>query len=267
MPLEMSPLLYVLYKSLKILILPAAWVGVLSVMTFALLLGKPSAGRLKLARISAAFAFGLFYVLSFGPASAWLAGILEQQYPPPPQDPTRRYEAIVVLGGGILPEGGPRLVTELGSSTLRRTLCGAALIQQGLAPLVVLSGGNAEPFTSIPPESGEMKKLALHVGVPENAIVIESVSRNTYESAKEVKQLLGPRIRILLVTSAIHVPRAMRLYEKQGFQPTPFPCGYTAGATGWDTLMFVPSVGALDRSGQAINEFVGIAVYRLAGKI
>jgi uncharacterized SAM-binding protein YcdF (DUF218 family) len=142
-----------------------------------------------------------------------------------------------------------------------------ALLQENLAPVLVLSAGDAEPFATGPTESTAMQKLALHLGVPDSAIVIESVSRNTYESAKEVKKLLEPRNKILLVTSAIHIPRSMLLYAKQGFRPTAFPCGYSVGAISWHPLMFVPNVGALDLSSDAINEFLGIAVYWLAGKI
>ena len=219
------------------------------------------------ARFCTVFAFLLFYVLSFGPVSAWLASLLEEQHPPPILENTKKHDAIVVLGGGIIPAGGLRPGHELGDSTLRRTLCGATLIRQGHAPVIVFSGGNADPFLSLPPESGEMKKLAIESGVPEKEILLESLSRNTYESAQEVKQLLGNRNHILLVTSAIHLPRAVRLYQKQGFRVTPVPCGYTVGGTHWDPFTFVPSAGALIRSSQAINEIVGIAVYWMAGKI
>jgi len=266
MSLEMSPALYGLYKTLKIFVFPVTWITISLVVTLVLLLGKPTPSRWKMARICAAFALGLFYCLSLGPTSTWLASILESQYPFPPEA-LQRYEAIVVLGGGVLPAGGARPLTELGPSTLRRTLCGVALLQENLAPVLVLSAGDAEPFATRPTESTEMQKLALHLGVPDSAIVIESVSRNTYESAKEVKKLLEPRSKILLVTSAIHIPRSMLLYAKQGFRPTAFPCGYSVGAISWHPLMFVPNVGALDLSSDAINEFLGIAVYRLAGKI
>jgi len=263
----MSSLVYMGYKLVKVFIYPYIWIGIFLAVSVGLLLGKPKETRWRAARFCTVFAFLLFYVLSFGPVSAWLASLLEEQHPPPILKTTIKHDAIVVLGGGIRPAGGLRPVHELGNSTLRRTLCGATLIRQGHAPVIVFSGGNADPFISLPPESGEMKKLAIGVGVLENTILLESVSRNTYESAKEAKQLLEHRKHILLVTSAIHLPRAVRLYQKQGFRVTPVPCGYTVGGTHWGPFTFVPSAGALIRSSQAINEMVGMAVYLLAGKI
>jgi len=211
--------------------------------------------------------FLLFYPLSLSPVSTWLANILEGQYPTPVQSAIHQYDAIVVLSGGIMPAGGPRANHELTEATLRRTLCGASLIRQGAAPLLVLSGGNAHPFMTLPPESVEMKKLALRMGVPDTALVIESLSRNTYENAREVKKILGSRNHILLVTSAIHLPRAVRLYQKQGFRLTPVPCGYLGGQSSWAPLNLVPSAGAMVRSSKAINEILGIAVYWMAGKL
>ncbi len=263
----MSSLVYMGYKLVKVFVYPYVWIGIFLGVSVGLLLGKPTETRWRTARFCTVFAFLLFYMLGFGPVSAWLASLLEEQHPPPILETTSKHDAIVVLGGGIRPAGGLRPVHELGESTMRRTLCGATLIRQGHAPVIVFSGGNADPFLSIPPESGEMKKLAIKVGVPDKAILLESASRNTYESAKEVKNLLGHQKHILLVTSAMHLPRAVRLYQKQGFRLTPVPCGYTVGGTGWGPFTFVPSAGALRQSSQAINEIVGMAVYWMAGKI
>ena len=263
----MSSLTYISYKLAKILVYPHVWISIFLIISIAILLCKPTGSRWKKARIFTIFAFLLFYILSFGPVSTWLASLLEKQHPPQALENTRKYDAIVVLGGGVIPAGGLRPVHELGNSTLRRTICGATLIRQARAPVIIFSGGNANPFFNLPTESGEMKKLALEIGVLENTILLESVSRNTYESSKEAKKILKDQIHILLVTSAIHLPRAVRLYQKQGFKVTPIPCGYTVGSRQWTLLSIIPSMGSFLRSSQAIHEIVGMTVYWMAGKL
>jgi len=130
----MSSLVYMSYKLVKVFVYPYVWIGIFLAVSVGLLLGKPTVTRWRAARLCTAFAFLLFYVLSFGPVSAWLASLLEEQHPPPILETTKKHDAIVVLGGGIIPAGGLRPVHELGESTLRRTLCGATLIRQAHAP-------------------------------------------------------------------------------------------------------------------------------------
>jgi uncharacterized SAM-binding protein YcdF (DUF218 family) len=61
-----------------------------------------------------------------------------------------------------------------------------------------------------------MKRWALRLGVPESVIQVEESSRTTYENAVQTRAVLGPG-HILLVTAAYHLPRAVGLFEKQGF--------------------------------------------------
>lgn len=108
--------------------------------------------------------------------------------------------------------------------------------------------------------------------MPRNAIVAETKSRTTYENAVEARALLGPGS-VLLVTSAGHIPRAVALFRKQGFQVTPYPCGYLSKDrpedlsdtfTPFDAM---PQLGGLAAAEFLINEVMGFAVYWLAGKV
>jgi len=260
----MSPLAFGLYKLVKIGVYPLTWIWILMVVVVVLLFRQQTSQRLRAARIAACSALALLYGLSAGPVSSYLAGMLEQSYPPYQPIEGQSHDAIVVLTGGLAPKQGARPVTVLAYSTLQRTICGVKAYSQGLSKKLVMSGG---PF-----DAGEMAELAVKLGVPEQALLLEDVSRNTYESAKETQHLLGQRANILLVTSAIHVPRAVRLYRKQGLDVTPYPCGYQTSLRVW-TLpgigpsTFVPDVRVLSRSTAAIIELVGLAVYRLAGQL
>ena len=154
----------------------------------------------------------------------------------------------------------------------QRTTCGADLFLEGLAPRLLLVGGDSDIFLKGPIESHEMRRWALRLGVVGSAILTEERSRNTYENAMNAKRLLG-KGSILLVTSALHLPRSVALFEKQGFSVTPVPCGYEAkdrpgkGLDHLDLLDFLPSAYALSISTHAVDEFAGLLVYWIAGTL
>ena len=161
--------------------------------------------------------------------------------------------------------------TVLSELTLTRTLCGVDLFTQGIADQVVMSAGDATIFGSGPEESVEMKRFAVRLGLPPDAILTEDRSRTTHESAVETKRLLGDKT-LLLVTSASHIPRAMAHFRMQGLNATAAPCGYLLKDRSdqfWRGQPFdlIPRADILLISGNAISERVGMWVYRAIGKL
>ena len=124
-----------------------------------------------------------------------------------------------------------------------------------------------------------MEALLTFMGVPEQAIWLEDQSQNTYENALYCAQLLKAKNidRVILVTSAIHMPRSVALFEKQGIQVIPAPADFTVTQAGWDDLThgtlesqlinLLPSVGNLSLTTNALKEYLGILVYRIEGWI
>jgi len=267
---DMSPTTFALYKLCKEVIYPFTWIWILLAVTVILLFCRQTPARLKAAKITAGSALAIMYVLGSGPVSLYLAGMLEQEYPPYSPVAGQSYDAIVVLSGDLNPAFGVRPVTELSYSSLQRTLCGSEAFLQGLSSRLVMAGGTA--VLGQPIDAREMASLAVRLNVPEQALVLEEVSRNTYESAKEVRRIFGQGARILLVSSAMHMPRAVRLYLHQGLNVTPYPCGYRSWLKvgTWPSVKLgtlIPDPGSLERSTTAINELVGLAVYRVAGRL
>ena len=204
-----------------------------------------------------------------------LARPLEWQYSPPAV--LLHADAIVLLGGGEEPLTPPQPlagVNEAGD----RIIYAAWLYQQGAAPHVLASGGIVGvdgPAVQSGAES--MAQLLSIMGVPPAAVWQESRSRNTYENAVESKKLLdaeGIR-RIILVTSALHMPRARAIFSRQGFDVIPAPTDYTVTAAAWDYYLtpdpaiqvfnLLPTTEALDNTIGALKEYMGLVVYRLRG--
>jgi uncharacterized SAM-binding protein YcdF (DUF218 family) len=177
-------------------------------------------------------------------------------------------EAAVILGGGTSGKGPEQPEVELGSSG-GRLLYGFRLYRAGRAPLLILSGGSLYPGES---EAGQMRQILAEWGVPTKALLLEERSRNTHENAVEVLRLSQERglRRILLVTSAFHMPRALAIFRHEaagrGIEVVPAPTGQYA-VRGHVFLLgdFLPDAGALANSTLALREYLGIAIYRLRG--
>lgn len=262
----MSPLVYAAYKIAKLAVYPLTWLLALLVFAF-LALWR---GRRKPLQACLIAAFLLTYGLSLPPIARMLARPLERQYPEPVRldrpPATAQYDAVVVLAGGVKRRGGLRVDDQLTSASLQRLLCGRTLMEQHLAPVLVLSGGNADPFAEHAPEAEVMARWLRAIGPLPGTVETESRSRTTYENAVETKRLLGGRVRIALVTSALHTPRAMALFKQQGFVPVAFPCGYLVGPPESGIREYLPDIGHLNDSSRTINEWVGLWLYQLAGK-
>ncbi len=192
-----------------------------------------------------------------------------------PPAPLPAAPAIVVAGGGINAGSPPRPLPEVNERG-DRLIYAAYLYKQGKAPLVLLSGGGIHwlfPETEAPGMAGMLRLL----DVPDQAILQEKRSRNTYENALYSRQMLEPLgiNRIILVTSALHMPRTLALYKKQGFDVIPAPTDYLISQADWRFLFhadwrtqlinLLPDGRYMDWTYQALKEYLGIVVYRLRG--
>lgn len=196
---------------------------------------------------------------------------LESQYPVLSEIPGA--DAIVILGGATHPPIAPRPWVEVNEAG-DRVLYGAKLYRDGDIPWVILSGGRVEWRDSALSESADMATLMQAMGVPASAILQDPRSLNTYENVVNVKQILenqqlqGP---IILVTSALHMPRALAIFKKQGIEAIAAPTDFyvtdyepNAGLLGvWFNLL--PDAEALRDLTRALKEYVGWAIYRLRG--
>jgi uncharacterized SAM-binding protein YcdF (DUF218 family) len=138
------------------------------------------------------------------------------------QDRARPAGAIVILGSRVLRSGQP------GPALTRRTRHAVALYQQGLAPLVVCSGGFGD---SAPSEAEAACALAAELGVPLGALLLEGQARSTEENALYTAALARARgfDDVIIVTDGYHLYRAHFLFRQAGLQPYPSPAQATVG--------------------------------------
>lgn len=226
----------------------------------------------------AATSIGLALVILLLSGNGWvsqqLTRSLEWQHLPPADLP--QADAIVVLGGGTRPQISPRPWVDLMEGG-DRPLHGARLYLAGKAPLLILSGGRVSWYGSGgAPESADMAEIVQAMGVPAQAIEQDPTSLNTYENAINVQQILRRRgvNRILLVTSATHMPRSLKIFQKLGIEVIPAPTDFqiTQAAAKAEPptiearlLGLIPSSDKLEGSTRAIKEYIGLVIYRLRG--
>lgn len=209
--------------------------------------------------------FSLF-CLSTRPVSHALLVPLEGRYPPV-GTLDRRQDAIVILTGGAPRDPYTESSSILSTPGLARLICGLGFYRRGVAQTVVLSGGDGDGFDGTPPEAVVMRELALELGMPAAVLRVEDRARTTSERGRAVRTMLPEARRILLVDSALHLPRSALVFQRQGFAVSPVPCGYQTRSEPWRLTDLYPSAYHLYNSGLALHEYVGLGAYWLLGDI
>ena len=177
--------------------------------------------------------------------------------------------AVVVLGGGSHAAPGPDSESEWLDAD--RFFAGLEAYQQlrrqGRRVRLIFTGGWWPTQPNLPPEGEVLRQRALAFGLPAHDLASTSRVRNTAEEAQVVAAQLPPGSSVLLVTSAFHMPRAKRLFERQGLRVLPFPVDFQASGTLAgnplaDPLNWIPSAKGLDSSSRALREAIGRTLYR-----
>jgi uncharacterized SAM-binding protein YcdF (DUF218 family) len=179
---------------------------------------------------------------SFTPLGFWLMAPLENRFPELSLSSLLPPDGIVVLGG----EHGQRITAIV------------QLSQRFPSARLVYSGAG-ESF--LPPQS-EIAKLFLRLGGNPARIIYEDQSRSTYENALYSYRLIKPQSNEhwLLVTSAVHMPRAMGAFRKVGFKVEAYPVDFRSSSE------LIAGSKALNVLDLAVKEWAGLFAYKLTGK-
>jgi uncharacterized SAM-binding protein YcdF (DUF218 family) len=129
---------------------------------------------------------------------------------------------VVVLGGGHTSDPNLPVTSQLSGNSLVRVVEGVRLHNTLRGSKILLSGGSG--FDPVP-NAKMMQNAALALGVSEADLTLETLSKDTKDEARLVREIVRDD-QFILVTSASHMPRAMALFEKQGMHPIPAPTGH-----------------------------------------
>jgi len=150
----------------------------------------------------------------------------ESQYPPLSTEnlSEKNLKWIVVLGSGSRTKDSPEDPSTAGLQALSQTRAveGIRLATALPSTRLIFMGAAIEPDFS---GARAMADLALALGIPEDRILVVVKPTSTWEEAKEAKLIVDSET-VILVTSAVHLPRAMRLFEKAGITTIPAPTDF-----------------------------------------
>jgi uncharacterized SAM-binding protein YcdF (DUF218 family) len=151
-----------------------------------------------------------------------------------------------------------------------RFIQAAQLLHTGKITKLIISGGSGNFWRKEKTESLFIREQLMLQGIPDSSLLAETLSRNTFENAAFTRRFIdslhlkGP---FLLITSAIHMPRAKKVFTKAGIPFIAYPCDYRVYQQAGDFKnTFYPDIANLSDWEDLIKEWVGIVVYRLTGK-
>jgi len=198
--------------------------------------------------------------------SLWLGGSLEQRHAYLSATDVPMADAIVVLGGHTAQHRDNWFLPHHPATMRSRVARAAELYQSARAPRIVVSGGSLEGKAS---EARNMARLLRLRGVPESALLLENRSRTTYENVVFTHQVLRDQgiVHPLLVTSALHMPRAMAVFGLQtGLTVIAAPVAPQIRLPDDQSLnIWLPDLHTLNASRSIIKEYAGLLLYWLRG--
>jgi uncharacterized SAM-binding protein YcdF (DUF218 family) len=249
---------FILSKLLSVFLSPVCWIVLLLVWRW-----LTKSLRTKKRLVIIVFLIALLFTNPFiyrSLVKAW-------QSPPHQLATATTFEAGILLGGlsyydqynqGFFSDASDRFIQA------------ANLYHRGIIKKILVSGGTGNLLQREPPETDFLKEQFIANGIKETDIITESRSRNTYENAVFSKQILDSlhlKPPFVLITSAMHMPRAGVVFKKAGVDFIAYPCDYKVIESRFDFNDYItPDVTLFKKWSWFIKEIVGLYAYRVTGK-
>jgi uncharacterized SAM-binding protein YcdF (DUF218 family) len=256
-------LLFVISKTLGVMALPTNFMIGLGVIGLILLATR----FWRLGRALMVVSLVLLAICAWSPLGTLLLYPLEARFPA--WDAGKGApDGIIVLGGPIDADLSVTHGRAVVSASGDRVIAGAVLAHRYPNARLLYTGGNPNLVSNDAKEADYATELFEGLGVARSRLLMERSSRNTLENAEFSKAMVNPKPgeRWLMVTSAYHMPRAVGLFRKAGFDVEAYPVDWKVGK-GADIFAFSNIAGdGLARTDPAVREWMGLIAYRLAGK-
>jgi uncharacterized SAM-binding protein YcdF (DUF218 family) len=244
---------FILSKILDFLLQPLCWIF--------LLLGFAYFTRFSKRLI--AITIALLLVMTNG----WFVNQCYLAYETPQTTLKKPYQWCIILGGGMIRSGEGYRTGETADRFVQPLL----LYKKGMVKKLLITGGNVNIKglkIDDTQESKKVKEVLIAMGVAEKDIYLEEKARNTHENATYTKKMLTPYLaeEMVLVTSAMHMPRAKACYIKEGFRVVVYPADIKKKDTTSGILdLVIPQERNLSKFAELIREMAGFVIYKVVG--
>lgn len=218
------------------------------------------------------------YAVSIQPVRDAAAAVSENKYKPIQMQDIPDNAAIVILGAGANDYSKVSFANsqeELGTPTypaMARLVEGVRVYRKyseknKKEPLVITAGGKV--YEGNRSEADIYVGFLSSLGVKKENIISENTSKTTYENGVNVIKILKTKNirKIILVTSAVHMPRSVKVFEKNGdMEIIPAPCDYTSEENGYNIMSYIPEWDSISRTRGALWEIIGSVYYKVFNK-
>ena len=192
-----------------------------------------------------------------------LIAYLEHNYQLKNISEVEKADAIVVLSGMVRTIQTNEVLSYEFSESVDRIFAGIDLFKENKAPSLILTRGTI-PWSVGKPEGEYLRDVAVKYGVPRKNILLTENVHNTDQEAKSVKKILtidAPKV--ILVTSAFHMPRAQKVFEAVGIRIVPFPVDFRNASSKLTFMHFIPSARSIWETSFFVKEMIGRTYYNL----
>ena len=241
-----------LHKILPLLFSPLFFI--ISLIILGLILGSKKISFIGIA---------VLIIFSIPVVSNKLIAYLESDYELNKPSKVKSADAVVVLSGMIKTIQTKNGLDYEWGEAVDRIFAGIDLFKLNKAPTLILTGGKL-PWSIGVPEGEYLRDVAIKLGVPEKDILITENVENTDQEAKATMKLLSlDSPKVILVTSAFHMPRAQLVFEAAGISVIPFPVDFIIGAGKLTFMSFIPSASSFAATSFFVREIIGRTYYNL----
>ncbi|HOK00794.1 MAG TPA: YdcF family protein [Candidatus Pacearchaeota archaeon] len=234
----------IFFKILQEFLLPSVFI------LFLLLIGLVFSFRKKKRKIGKLFLFLgilLYYLFSITPISNLIISPLENKYLQIKNEELNKANKIVLLLGGKE------------SDVLRLSEVLRIYFLKNKNAQIIVSG--RDPLLYKREEGEEIKNYLIERGVNKKDIILENESKNTKESALNVKKIVQDES-FFLITSSYHMPRSAIIFKKQGLNFLPAPTDFKIEKD-YSIIDYFPDAKNLRNCDLAFHEYFGIIYFRL----
>ena len=251
--------IFTLSKLIPLLILPLGFCLIL------LILKSKFKRKLKFSNLVPLIILTLF---SLGVVADYLWRLVEHPWQRIHASQAPNADAIVVLSGGMRHQvPGESNINEWNDPD--RFIAGIKLFKSRKSSILIFTGGDTPLNPLLENEGLTNKKEALLLGIPRSSLIVTDNVKNTAEEAREISKLLKNKFRnpkILLVTSAFHMKRAKKIFEREGLDVLPFPVDFKTKNINRiqfnNPYDYFPNASSLEKSSRALRELLGRLIYR-----
>lgn len=206
----------------------------------------------------------LLYAFSLNSVAGYLIRPLERAYPPlnlsSAEMTSKQVKWVVVLGSGHWTDKSLPPGAMLEEAALYRLTEGIRVAHRFPGSILVLSG---DAFRDEQSSAQVMAAAAVGLGFDPGRMVLSDKALDTHDEARHVKSLAGSDA-FVLVTSASHMLRAVKLFENQGLKPIPAPAYYRSKG---EPEYFIPGASNIKTCHMAVHEYLGLAWSFVRGQI